>query len=305
MESVNFLDEHLNVGWLRPESALCDAIASSVISRFEFTSPSLDLGSGNGIFSFITAGGDFSREFDWYRNVSTEGFWENKDIYDAFSQPVKKNWIARSPRYQIDCAFDAKENLLSQAQGLGLYGSVRSGDAKASLPFGDASFQTVFSNILCWLDSAEGSLREIGRILRPGGRALLCMQDPKFKEYCISYQWRERNSETLRLLNRGRSDTCGWTITYSDLEALSRKCGFHTVFHSYYLSPLTMKIWDIGLRPLSPVLLRMVAKLNEEDRLSIKEEWMDILRPFMVELYMLDRTNGDQGGFHFICLEKK
>lgn len=305
MKSPSFLDEHLNVGWLRPESALCDAIASSIISRFEFSSPSLDLGSGNGIFSFITARGDFSREFDWYRNVSTEGFWENRDIYDAFSQSVNKDWIARSPLYQLDCAFDAKENLLCQAQGLGFYGSVRTGDANAPLPFDDASYQTVFSNILCWLDSAERSLREIHRVLRPRGRALLCMQDPKFREYCVSYQWRERGSETLRLLNRGRSDTCGWTITYPEIEVLARKCGFQIVFHSYYLSPLTMKVWDIGLRPLSPVLLRMVSKLSERDRLSIKEEWMDILRPFMQELYGLDRASGDQGGFHFVCLEKE
>ena len=43
-----FIEAHLNVYWLRPESALWDAIASSVISRADFVTPSLDLGSGNG-----------------------------------------------------------------------------------------------------------------------------------------------------------------------------------------------------------------------------------------------------------------
>ena len=72
---IDFLKAHLNVAWLRPESALWDAIASTIISKMKLPPPTLDLGCGNGIFSFITAGGDFSIEYDWYKNVDTEGFW--------------------------------------------------------------------------------------------------------------------------------------------------------------------------------------------------------------------------------------
>ena len=64
MDSENYLYVHLNVNWLRPESALWDALASSVISQIPILSPSLDLGSGNGSFSFITAGGTFSSKYD-------------------------------------------------------------------------------------------------------------------------------------------------------------------------------------------------------------------------------------------------
>jgi len=63
--SDEFIDPHLNVNWLRPESALWDAIASAVISRFEFVPPAMDLGCGNGIFSYITACGQFALSFDW------------------------------------------------------------------------------------------------------------------------------------------------------------------------------------------------------------------------------------------------
>src|SRR5437773_4749364 len=122
--SNSFLDAHLNVGWLRPESALWDAIASLVVSQFPMASPSLDLGSGNGIFSFITAGGAFSPEYDWYRNVDPRGFWANRDIYDTLLAPPREEWIARRPESGIDCALDAKRNLLRQAQGLKFYGQV-------------------------------------------------------------------------------------------------------------------------------------------------------------------------------------
>lgn len=86
-ETPTSLDAHLNVNWLRPESALWDTIASQVISQCELVPPSLDLGSGNGIFSFITAGGEFSPEYDWCRNVDPHGFWNNRDIYDSFIEP--------------------------------------------------------------------------------------------------------------------------------------------------------------------------------------------------------------------------
>jgi SAM-dependent methyltransferase len=301
--SDEFIDPHLNVSWLRPESGLWDAIASSVISRFDFSPPALDLGCGNGIFSFITAGGNFSLDFDWYRNVDPQGFWENRDIYDTFCTFDQK-WIIRKPRYRIAVGADAKSNLLKQARSLGLYEHTVLFDGNRTLPFQAETFQTVFSNILFWLDSAEHSFAEIWRILRPGGSALICLQDHRFKEHCQSYQWQKLNSEVLRLLNRGRSLSNLWTVSYDDLVNLARKSGFDVAFHTYYLSPLTLKIWDIGLRPLSPLLLKMVGRLTEEDRLSIKSEWLETLRPFVRELFDLDVHSNEQGGFHFVCLVK-
>lgn len=299
----DFVDPHLNVYWLRPEAVLWDAIASAVISRFEFVSPSADVGAGNGIFSFITAGGAFSKSYDWFRNVDPAGFWAEKDIYDTFEQSPKGS-IAKTPDFEIDVAMDAKESLLQQAAGLGFYRTTRVGDAAQRWPFEDGSLQTIFSNMLYWLPSAEEPLREIHRALRKGGRALLCLQDHQFKEHCFSYRWKERGSELLRLLNRGRAESSYWTTSESEYAALAKKVGFRVADHATYLSPLTLRAWDIGLRPLSPVLIRMVKTLSEADRDSIKSEWMDICRPFLRELVELDAQSRERGGYHFFCLEK-
>lgn len=304
MREKTFLDAHLNVNWLRPESALWDAIASSVISEFPVRSPSLDLGCGNGIFSFITAGGAFSLDYDWYRNANPEGFWDNRDIYDNFTVPVRQNVIVKEPEYRMDYALDAKSNLLAQARALKFYRQAVHADANYPLPFHDGSFETVFSNILYWLNSAEQSLKEIKRILRPGGKGMICLQDPTFKEYCPSYRWKELNSEVLRLLNRGRSESSFWTMSYGEIAGVMATLGLKVVAHSRYLSTLTLRAWDIGLRPLSPVLIKMVQKLTEADRLSIKSEWIGIVRPFVAELYELDRKSTEHGGYHFICFEK-
>jgi SAM-dependent methyltransferase len=299
-----FIEAHLNVYWLRPESALWDAIASSVISRADFVAPSLDLGSGNGIFSFITAGGAFSSAYDWYRNVDPTGFWQNKDIYDTFERAPDATSIARKPDYTITCAVDAKESLLKQASGLGFYDSTQVADADARWPLEDGSFKTIFSNILYWLKSPEHSLREMHRVLQRGGRALLCLQDHQFKDLCVSYRWRQKNSELLRILNRGRTESSYWTTSYDDYSALAKKCGFRVADHVTYLSPLTLQAWDIGLRPLSAPLIKMVKMLSESDRDAIKAEWMSVCRPFMQELLALDARSKDAGGYHFFCLER-
>ena len=302
---MSFLDEHLNVAWLRPESALWDAIASEIISKEKISSPSLDLGCGNGIFSFITAGGRFLPDYDWYRNANTVGFWENKDIYDAYARRELGEIVSRRPEYSFDLGLDVKHNLLRQAAELRFYRQLAVADANAPLPFQSASFQTVFSNVLYWLRSADDCLREIHRVLRPSGRAILCLMDQSFPDLALTYQWRVTGSNLLRLLNRGREQSVAWTIGEEELYRLAGKAGFEVVSYARYISPLTLRTWDIGLRPLSPVLINLTRKLSPADRAQFKAEWIETLKPFLSELFTMEEQERKRGVFHFICLERK
>jgi hypothetical protein len=54
----------LNAFWLRPETAMWREVDIRAMASFEFRSPSLDLGCGDGLFSFIRAGGHFGVGFD-------------------------------------------------------------------------------------------------------------------------------------------------------------------------------------------------------------------------------------------------
>lgn len=299
------LRNHLSVQWLRPESALWDAIASAILSRHEITSPSLDLGCGNGIFSFISAGGNFSIEYDWYRNVDVEDFWENKDIYNVCNQNDISDFITDKPRYRFDVGLDHKSNLLDQAKLLGLYGSTVVHDANQPLPFEEETFQTIFSNILYWLNDPETSLREIHRVLKKGGRAVLCITNTPFFENCPSYKWAEENDTLLKMLNRGRSESHKWTISDEDFRGIAESTGFTVVDHTTYLSPLTLLFWDVGLRPISPYLIRMVSKLGTEDRNSIKAEWVDKMTELCAPMMEKDFASGVEGGFHFYVIEKQ
>lgn len=66
-----FLREYLNVYWLRPEVALWRTADALALSGFQFDGPSLDLGCGDGVNSYIAVGGDFPLEFDDFLSVKS------------------------------------------------------------------------------------------------------------------------------------------------------------------------------------------------------------------------------------------
>ncbi|MCX5788603.1 MAG: methyltransferase domain-containing protein [Elusimicrobia bacterium] len=305
MAKPDFLKEHLNVWWLRPEQALWDAVASDVIAKEPVRSPSLDLGCGNGIYSFIQAGGSFGPGYDWFSNATASGFRKNKDSYDVPLAVDPADHIARKPRMRFDFAFDHKQNLLDQAARLGLYEKALCGDAQSRLPFADGSLATVFSNILYWLRDPAARFAEIGRVLRPGGRALLCLQDPRFKAICESYQWHRRRSELLRLLNRGR-DVCNlWTASLPEIKAFGRRAGLRLVGHEGYLSVPTLRFWDVGLRPIFPPLLTMTQRLSPAARAEVKALWIETALPVLEEMKRVDAKDPRPRGYHFVVLERR
>lgn len=64
-------------------------------------------------------------------------------------------------------------NALAEEKKLGARCRFQRCDASKSLPFGDAEFDAVFSNdVLCHIPGRAGLLREVARVLKPGGRLL-------------------------------------------------------------------------------------------------------------------------------------
>lgn len=298
-----FLKNQLNVNWLRPETALWRSIDSTLISKYEIKAPSLDLGCGNGIHSFITAGGNFSLDYDSYMNTELNGFFEGNDIYDVCTRNDISSYITTESDYKFTYGLDHKNNLLDQARQLELYDNLILHDANKKLPFGKNEFETVFCNILYWLDSPEKSLQEIRRILKPGGVVLLHIPNIKFKDYCFTYHWKQDDSGLLKKLNRGRSESMQWEISHEDFSNMAEHLGFRIVEHTPYLSKLTLQIWDIGLRPISPYLIEMANKMSFDDRCHIKSGWIDTFYDLLKPLYTMDMNDKD-GGFHFYVLEK-
>jgi SAM-dependent methyltransferase len=302
--------EMLNAYWLRPETALWRSLDVEAMARFDFRSPSLDLGCGDGLFSFIRAGGRLSESFDAFQSVGRlDSFFKNADVFDR--APAVRAEVRRRPAYRIDVGFDQKPNLLAKAAGLGLYKKVVPGDANRRLPFPDASFNTIFSNIVYWLDDPNQVFSEISRILRPGGRCCVMLPNetlPKYSFYQRFYAaTKDKRFKFLEMLDRGRlSDNIKQAKSEAQWRRIFAKAGLKVAGHGGHLSKTTVEIWDIGLRPLFPVLHKMAFGLSRAKRAEVKKEWVKTFEMFLQPLIALDAglNQGRPPAFHCFVLSK-
>src|SRR5262247_3870109 len=77
----------------------------------------------------------------------------------------------------------------------------------------------------------------------------------------------------LELIDRGRfSESLQQAKSGDEWESIFAHAGLTVQSHKRHLSKPVVQIWDIGLRPLFPVLMRMTACLGE-NKAEIKSLW--------------------------------
>lgn len=78
--------------------------------------------------------------------------------------------------------------------------------------------------------------------------------------------------------------------------------GLHVIKRVNHLSKTSIQIWDIGLRPLFPVLHKMAGSIAPV--VLIKKKWISIFRQFLMPMiYMDGLTEGVSHSFHCFILE--
>jgi SAM-dependent methyltransferase len=293
----NFKD-HLYLNWLRPESALKDSVSCAVAKKYLTDAEDvLELGIGNGFYSFLLHGGNFKPDFDWFYSVQTENFWSNADIFDCNSNIELKNFILSAPPKKIAFAMELKDNLIKQANQLEVAEQIIQHDCNYALPV-FRKYKTVYTNMIYWLKDPTEVLSNIGKVLTKGGQLIICFPNARFYDNCPSYRL---ENKLMRLINRGRASHILWSREINEINKLIKEQGIYEIEkHEYYLSPLTLRVWDIGLRPLSSPLIKMANSLNSELRQEIKEEWCETVCKFSNSLLENELEYGKTSGGYTI-----
>lgn len=285
------------------------------MKHFDIKGKSLDLGCGDGILSFIRAGGRFDITFDDYQSIGNlDKFFKNFDVHDTFN-PKYSPKIIQSPNYKFSIALDQKHNLISKAKKLNFYNSYIVHDANKALPFPENTFDCIFSNILYWLDNPNNSFREIARVLKEkSGKAAIMLPNSTLTTFSfynnLYIKNRDNNYSFLKYLDRGRhSSNIKSAKSFLEWKTIIERNGLKIVEHKMHLSKSLIQIWDIGLRPLFPVLVKMVRAVENENKLTeIKQEWIEIFLKFLdpiFELEMHDKLDqNEEKAFHYFLLEK-
>ena len=283
----SWLRKFLNVYWLRPENALWRTLSAKSMEGLEITQPSLDLSCGDGILSFLLAGGDFAYDFDIFQGTSNiDGFYDDVDIYNAAPEEYAPT-VTKRPSYNITVGTDWKENLLDKAAKLDFYDELVEHDNNDPLPFDDGRFQTVYTNSAYWVENIDLHLREIRRVMADGGKGIIQLKTTHVNEFLelLRTQYAEYIGDNLvDIIDRGRSenkkhlhDDDGWVRRIED-------AGLRVVDQYMPVTFVHMRLWDIGLRPISPHMIQTSNCLSDSQRAGIKrnwiDSWVDLLEPF-------------------------
>lgn len=307
----DYLTAFLRLYWLRPETAVWRTLDCLALKEVDFHSPIIDVGCGDGLFSFTRAGGLLEPSYDMYSQVGElDYFFNNVDIYDTFEETISSPSVIRKPTYIIDVGLDHKEALLKKALSLGIYKEVELADANNRLPVEDGRFRTVFSNVLYWLGQYPVTLKEMNRIVADNGIVVLHVPSEAFRDYSFYHRLYlntgDSNWEWLHLIDRGRSENIKFCRSFEEWRDDFSMAGFEVAHHRQYLSKTVLEAWDIGLRPISPYLIEMANKLDPSDRADIKHKWIKGIIPLLEPICELEWiTDYDYPpGFHLFVLEK-
>lgn len=310
LKSNELISRILKMNWLRPEGVAWDTVATILLRKHLFGHKSrMDFGSGNGYTTFLASGGKFTDSYDWYYNVNLDGFAEGADIYDHSVLKNINDFIEIEPEFKWNMAVDHKNELLKQADQLKLYENIYMVDGNQENYNIAGKYDFIFSNMLYWLKDPFSALSKLEKLLLPGGFIAIAFPNSNFYKSAESYQWKAKNSNLLRLINRGRADSIMWNMDYSDFKEglLNKKINLEVNDFTTYLSPGLLKVWDVGLRPLSPALIGHVNRLDKVERLKFKQEWCDSILPIVREQVEneISLLNHGSNGFNFVVLKKE
>ena len=278
------ISQFFNLYWLRPENVPWDLHVYKIFQKnFKINklSRSLEIGSGTGFNSLLNLNGELNKKFDFFFNANVKSFYKNKDIYDSkILFNAKINLVSKPAENRFDLVLDLKKNLINKSKLLNISKKYNVFDCNNDIAkFG--RFDFIYTSIIYWLNNPYKSIINIKKSINHNGHFLFTIPNQNFLKYCKSYTPR---GKLWSLINRGRKKTLKLIIEENLFENWLKKNQLDIVSKNYFLSKKTLEIWDLGLRPISPLLIKMANSLDFDTRSLIKKEWCNNLMPIVKEL---------------------
>ena len=272
-----YLKQFLNFFWLRPENALLLTLRAesynSTLKYFGDGKNTLDISCGDGVFSFITCGGEISCRADMFRSVNTDKTFRegNFDSFDHFDESYFVE-VTKKPDFFYEYGTDWKINLLNKAKQLNFYKKLICHDNNIPLPFPDGIMTYVYSNSTYWVENFEAHLLDIVRITKTGGHIVLEMKVDSIKKYTYAKYLPFMGDKFHQIIDAGRLST--WKGLRSIDEVITILKGFNNI-EIKLVKPIYGDIlaimWDIGLRPLFNPLVKWQIVFLKKNGWKLKE----------------------------------
>ena len=273
--------------FLKPFDAINDTLTASILSRLDWSGSVVEIGSGDGVYSYVMHGGSFPISYDRY--VMAEPTAQG-DIYDYHKEGVlRPEKMPQKPC--LDVALDAKFSHTQKIKEIG-FARLPLMAAYERLPFADASLEKVFYYTPHGLKDHTQALLEVSRVLQPEGRLLILLYNKRFEEAFLCHRLGQRLSGRLgcyfRSLDNGRyAELTAMARTSEEWEALFADYGFRVARKEAGLSAIAWRFYDIQTRPLLKSLIKLFSVLPPAIRTTGKILWMLAWYPALVVFYLI------------------
>jgi len=280
---AEMLKEFLNIFWLRPENALLLALKgeclATTLAPYAPTAQTLDVGCGDGLFSFISLGGQIGYESDMFQSLGDIPKFRNntQDPYDNFDESYQIA-VTQTPSHTFSVGTDLKKNSLERAKVLNLYEELAQHDSNMPLPYEEGTFDYIYSNTSYFIKNFEAHLNDMIRVLKPGGTLALSLFTNQAIEITAANYAPNMGEHFHKIIDGGRHEAWPILQTHESLTStLSGLTGADLIESRPIFGDLMAMIWDVGLRPLFRPLSKMANALPPEKRIEVKQEWCEIL----------------------------
>jgi len=216
------------------------------------------------------------------RSVEARLFWEldaelAEPILDVGCGDGTFAQIAFPTHHGRIAGIDPIRDDVREAYRRGAYGVVMVANG-AQIPCADGSFPTVVSNcVLEHVEPLDATLREVARVLRPGGRFITGVVGHKFAEMLLGTKlFGRRYGEWFNRISvhHNTFTPAGWTERFE-------AAGLKVDEWHYYVSPRALKLFDVSHYYGAPALItrKLLGRWLLYPPLSPNRLWEPLLRP--------------------------
>jgi peptidoglycan/xylan/chitin deacetylase (PgdA/CDA1 family) len=265
----------LNAFWLRPENAVWMTLRSEALRRCAWERPSADLCCGDGLFSFLHHGGRLDPDFDVFQNGCNLQAAANPeaDMFDHATEDYRPA-IAKPADGPIDDGSDYKPNLLAKARALNLYAALTEHDHNRPLPFAEGRYRTVYCNAAYWIAGIDSFLAELRRIVHADGRVILQVKLDTMRKSALNGLKPILGPNAVQKLAGDRLASWPTLADRRTWEARFARAGFHVESALPLATALHATLWDVGLRPVAPLIARLANATTPQTRAAVKRDWV-------------------------------
>ena len=278
---------YLNIYFLKPFDAVNDTITSDLLLKFNWEKNYVELGSGDGMFSYIMHGNSFPIWFDRYLNVDLN----SKNIFKSKNKIIfpnlKKKKFIIAPKLSIDARLHHIE-LVKKIK----FSKFAKKMNYENLGLTKNSEKLIFFYTPHGLKNYNISLNKAVTGLKKRGKIILLLYLNNVKDNFIFYKLRNKTIGVLKKfftkMDNGRyNETNKISKNFKSWAKLFKKNNL--VISDYYtgLSPFAWKIYDIQTRPVLKYLIRFFSILPLPIRTICKISWMAAFYPILCLIYLL------------------